>query len=685
LAGNESPRRAGENDVNAHGVLVPPPTVERIVAHQRCRISGSGGRVAVRRPLRAASGLRAIGSDMAPGQTPVAARHNRKPRISGEDPIDTRGLNLTRLLRPYWILLTAAFGAMLLEGGADLLEPWPLKVIFDYVLGSKRIPPWLDTWMLGGHDRLAVLNAAAVAVIAIAAVGAVSSYTEKYLSTTVAKRVGYDLRHLLYHHVQRLSLSFYEHRQTGDMVVRLTSDIEAAEDFIGSAVLGIVLDVLKLVGMMAVMFYLDWRFSLIGLSVAPVLFVMVYRITRRIKKAARDVKRKESELASVVQESISSVRVVKAFAQEEFEEGRLDHESQETVDLSLHARSIKARLSPLVDILVAIGTALVLWYGVGLVLEDRLTSGALLVFVLYLGKMYKPMKDLSKMSDTLSKAAVSFERIGEILSVESQVRDLPGARPAPPFKGRIEFAHVGFGYTPDQRVLNDLSLVVEPGQRAALVGLTGSGKSTLIGLIPRMYDAIGGQISIDGRDVRSYTLDSLRSQVSFVLQEAVLFRASVAQNIAYGKPGATRDEIVLAAKLANADEFIARLPKGYDSVLGERGDTLSGGQRQRIAIARAIIRNAPILLLDEPSAALDPESEALIFKGLSRLMEGKTSITIAHRLATVRDADVIFVLNDGAISERGTHSELLARNGLYARLYHMQFRPADAAEPSLAG
>lgn len=588
----------------------------------------------------------------------------------------TSRLNLARLLRPHWKLLTIAFAAMLVEGGADLLEPWPLKVIFDYVLGSKPVPGWLSAWTSDAHSRITLLNGAAVAVIAIAAIGAASSYTEKYLSTTVAKRVGYDLRHLLYHHVQRLSLSFYERRPTGDMVVRLTSDIDAAEDFISSAVLGIILNLLTLAGMIAVMVSLNWRFSLIGLSVAPALFVMVYRVTRRIKTAAREVKKKESELASVVQETISSVRVVKAFAQEEFEEDRLDQESQENVDIGLRARSMKARLPPLVDITVAVGTCLVLWFGVRLVLDNRLSAGGLLVFVLYLGKMYKPMKDLSKMSDTLSKAAVSFERIGEILSIESQVSDLPGARPAPPFRGRIEFAHVNFGYVPERLVLNDLSLVVEAGQRAALVGLTGSGKSTLIGLISRLYDPLAGRIAIDNRDVRAYTLASLRRQVSFVLQEAVLFRASVAQNIAYGKPGATRDEIVLAAKLANADEFIARMPSGYDTVLGERGETLSGGQRQRIAIARAIVRNAPILLLDEPSAALDPESEELIFQGLSRLMEGRTSMTIAHRLATVQNADVIFVLDGGRISERGTHDQLLAANGLYARLYRMQFRSA---------
>jgi ATP-binding cassette, subfamily B, bacterial len=385
------------------------------------------------------------------------------------------------------------------------------------------------------------------------------------------------------------------------------------------------------------------------------------------------VKKKESELASVVQESIASVRVVKAFAREDFEEERLDHESRDSVNLSLQARSVKARLSPLVDVIVAAGTCLVLWFGVRLVLAGSLTSGALLVFVLYLGKMYKPMKDLSKMSDTWSKAVISFERIGEILGIEDQVRDASGARPAPPLRGHIEFSHVRFGYTPAEIVLNDINLVVEPGQRVALVGLTGSGKSTLIGLIARMYDPLQGRIAIDGRDIRDYTVASLRRQVSFVLQESVLFRATIAQNIAYGKPGATREEIVRAARLANAEEFILRMPQGYDTLVGERGDTLSGGQRQRIAIARAIVRDAPILLLDEPTAALDAQSEALIFDALSRLTEGRTSITIAHRLSTVRRADVIVLLQNGVIAERGTHDELVAADGLYARLCRLQF------------
>jgi subfamily B ATP-binding cassette protein MsbA len=596
-------------------------------------------------------------------------------------------LHLSRLLRPYWTLLAVAFAAMIVEGAADLLEPWPLKVIFDYVLGTKHQPSWLTALLPSGADPLAVLDVAAATVVAIAIVQAAGSYTEKYLATAVAKRVGHQLRHVLYHHVQRLSLAFYEQQRTGDMVVRLTSDIEAAEDLIASVALGLLLNVLTLVGMAAVMFWLDWRFSLIGLSIAPFLFVTVYRLTRRIKQAARAVKRKEGEMASVVQESIASARVVKAFAQEAYEEHRLDRESEETVALTLRARSIKARLAPLVDVIVAIGTCLVLWFGARLVLRGELTAGALLVFVVYLGKMYKPMKDLSKMADTLSKAAVSAERIGEILAVDRQVRDLPGATPAPPFHGELRFEHVRFGYQPDRPVLRDVTLTVAHGQRAARVGLTGSGKSTLIGLLARLYDVQGGRVAVDGRDVRSYTLDTLRRQVSFVLQDTMLFHATIAQNIAYGRPDASREAIVRAAVLANADEFIRRLPDGYDTMVGERGETLSGGQRQRIGIARALIRDSPILLLDEPSAALDPASEEVIFTGLARLLQGRTSITIAHRLATVQRADVIFVLDDGVITEQGTHDQLLARDGLYSRLYRMQFRlrgEGHAAAPTLA-
>ena len=410
------------------------------------------------------------------------------------------------------------------------------------------------------------------------------------------------------------------------------------------------------------------------------LFLIVYSYTRRIKQASRAVRQKEGEVVSVLQEVLSSIRVVQAFTREDYEQRRFEQESMESVETALRARSLKAKLAPIVGIIVAIGTCLVLWYGARLVVSGDLSAGALLVFFIYLGKMYKPMRELSKMTDTISKAIVGFERIREVLETDMLVRNLPGARTAPRFKGRIEFENVSFGYDKDRPVLKEINLKIEPGQVAALVGPTGAGKTTLISLIPRFYDPLSGRVKIDDEDVRSFDVKSLRQQISFVLQESLLFRAPVWENIAYGKPEGTRYEILRAAELANAHEFIVKMPEGYNTMIGERGVTLSGGQRQRIAIARAIIRNAPILILDEPSTGLDAASEELVFEALSRLMEDKTSIVIAHRLATIKRADVIFVIDDGRVVESGTHQELLARGGLYAELYEIQFRKEEALD-----
>ena len=584
-------------------------------------------------------------------------------------------IRITDLLYPHWFSLSLAFIAVIGESLTDLLEPWPLKIVFDYVFNSKRMPDWLAAvvgWV--GTDKFSILNFAVLAVLAIAIFGALSSYFEKYLTTSVGQWVMHDLRRVLYSHIQRLSLSFHDQKRTGDLISRVTSDIDAVQNLISTVLLGMLVNVLTLIGMVLVMFYLNWKFTLIALMVAPGLFLVVYYFTHRIKKASREVRRKEGEVVSVLEEVLSSIRVVKAFAREDYEQKRFERESLESVEAALEARSVKAKLPPLVEIIVACGTCLVLWYGARLVLAGVLTPGDMLVFLLYLGKMYKPMRELSKMTDAISKASVGWERIREVLENEMQVRNLPGAKRAPRFKGKIEFDHVQFSYDSNQPLIKDLSLEIEPGQLAALVGPTGAGKTTIVSLLPRFYDLSSGKIRIDGTDVRQFKVKSLRQQISFVLQESLLFHAPVWQNIAYGKPEATREEIRRAAKLANADEFIDKMAEGYDTMIGERGVTLSGGQRQRITIARAVIRNSPILILDEPSAGLDAASEKLVFDALENLMEGRTSIVIAHRLATVRRADVIFVIEEGRVAESGTHEELLSSGGLYARLYELQFR-----------
>ncbi len=599
-------------------------------------------------------------------------------------------LTVKRLLRPHYKSL--ALGILVVAGGsvADLLQPWPLKIIIDTVLKARAAKGWLNDVVMGlaGDDPLAILRLAAMSVLAIAALGASCSYAEKSLTTTVGQKVLHELRRTLYAHIQRLSLAYHDRKHTGDLISRVTSDIDSVQTFLASGLLSTLVSLLTLFGMIGVMFYINWQFTLIALSIVPLLFAVVFTYTRKIKKASRAVRKKEGEMVSIIHEVFSAVRVVRAFAREDYEQRRFEVESMESVGIAMRARGLKARLSPMVEMIVAGGTCLVLWFGARMVLDGRLSTGSLIVFVLYLGKMYKPMQELSKMTDTYTKASVAWERIREVMQTERDVKDLPDAAPAPDFRGSIEFDHVAFSYDPKSPVLDDVSFRIAPGEMAALVGPTGSGKSTITSLVARFYDPTRGVVKIDGFDIKQFRQATLRQQISFVLQETLLFHGTIWSNIAYGKSGATRDEIVRAAELANASEFIDKMPDGYDTIVGERGVTLSGGQRQRIAIARALIRNLPILILDEPTSGLDAESEKLVFDALDRLMEGKTSIVIAHRLATIQRADKIFVIQGGAIVETGKHDELLAKGGLYAKLHEIQFRVQSrttAVEATRAG
>jgi subfamily B ATP-binding cassette protein MsbA len=588
-----------------------------------------------------------------------------------------RRISVARLLTPHWKTLTVGLLAAVACSVTDLLQPFPLKIIIDNVLGSKPVPHWLlKVAPTIARDQAALLNATALSLIAIALAGAIGSYIESMTMTSVGQWVMHDLRTTLYHHIQRLSLSYHDESQTGDLISRVTSDIDTIQSFVTSTLLDALLDVMMLIGMIVIMSVISFKFTLVALSIAPLLFAFVYKYSHRIKRASKAVRKKESEIMSTIQETFSSIRVVKAFAREKYEKQRFEEESIESVELTLRAKALKARLSPVVDIIVACAGALVLWYGSHLVLNRTLSAGNLVLFFAYLGKLYSPIRGLSKLPDTFSKPAIAFERIQEVMDIEYKLPQEFTFR-APDFQGLIEFDHVRFGYRPDHLILKDVSFRIEPGQIAAFVGATGAGKTTIISLVPRFYEPASGSIRVDGWDVRTITVKSLRRQLGFVLQETILFRAPIWQNIAYGRPEATREEIEAAAKAANAQEFIEKMPEGYDSMVGERGVTLSGGQRQRIGIARAIVRNAPILILDEPTSGLDASSEAIVFDALQRLMKGRTCIVITHRLSTIRTADVIFALEDGRIVDHGTHDELLARGGLYARLHDTQFRTKE--------
>ncbi len=588
------------------------------------------------------------------------------------------------LLKPYRGSLVIILAAMLVQTAMSVATPWPLKVILDNVVGEHKLPPWLDDFLrpfMSSGTKMQIAAAAAIVTVLIALLGAAASYLANYYTTSVGQWVANDLRLRTYHHLQRLSLNYYNTHEMGTLLSTMTADVQTIQNFASSSTLGILVDMFTIAAMLIIMFWLNWDFTLIAVGVTPFMLLMVSRFKKAVKKATREVRKQQSNVVAVVQQGLESMRVVKAFGRQDLEQEELSEVSKATVEAALKARRVKALLSPIVAVTVSLCTAFVLWRSSALILQGAMTAGALTVFLSYLAKFFKPVQDLATMTNTIAQTAVGVERVRAILEANDVIEERPNAREPRPLKGEIKFENVAFAYNQDAQVLTDVNFEIKAGQMVGVVGPTGGGKSTIVSMIPRFYDPSAGKVSIDGVDIRDYKIHALRNQIAYVLQETVLFRGTVAENIAYGRGSATRDEIVEAAKLANADEFIAKMPHGYDTMVGDRGDTLSGGQRQRIGIARAVIRNNPILILDEPTAALDTESEQLVMEALERLMKGRTVITIAHRLSTIRNSDKIVVLKGGVVAEEGTHDALIAKGGVYAELYHIQFDkpPAEAA------
>ena len=576
-------------------------------------------------------------------------------------------------LFPYrWQLGLAAL-AMLLDAILTVWRPWPLKVVVDCVISMppkpSRVPVlgrWIDGMSLGSTG---VLYGACGATLFIAmSTGLLTYYFTRVLGD-VGQRVLFSLRRELFAHMQRLSLRFHDRQRTGDLTTRLTSDIQAIQDVIANGTILFGSNAFLLGGMLVMMFWLNWRFALAALWVAPLLFFTVFRYTHRIKGAARAARKSDGLLAAVAQESLASIRIVQGLAQEEQQIERFQAQNRSSLQAYLEGIRYQARVAPFVDLLAALGLAVVMWYGAMHVRSGDLSTGDVVVFFAYVTNLYSPMKALSRLSYAFNKASVGAERIAEVLSTRTEVFDRPHARLAPRFAGRIQFDQVSFEYQPGQPVLSQIGLEIQPGEKVAIMGTTGAGKSTLISLIPRLYEPTEGSVRIDGEDIRIYRLNSLRDQISLVLQDSLLFSGSIRENIAFGRPNARDEEIFAAAMQANAHEFIERLPDGYETQIAERGATLSGGQKQRIAIARAVLRNAPILILDEPTSGLDAASERIVMESLEKAAAGRTTLMIAHRFATARFADRIVLVENGRIVESGSHDALMGSNARYASLF----------------